>query len=161
MFMPLRNSGPSVRTGARTFFVTAKTAEGKALLQSERMATLFIEVLRSYVPAGGFKVHEFVVMRNFVHLLITVEGEMTATTALRSIRGRFAYRAKEQFGLRGWIWQKDFSEVRVNGRQNFLKYKSLIEEAPVKEGLARSAEEYPYCSLYLRRQKAAQAAGNS
>src|SRR2546430_17666105 len=58
MFKPLRNSGPSVRTGARTAFVKAKTAEGKALLQSERMATLFIEGLRSYVPAGGFKVNE-------------------------------------------------------------------------------------------------------
>jgi putative transposase len=46
------------------------------LLQSERNATLFIEVLRSYVAAGKFKVHDFVVMPNHVHLLMTVEEDM-------------------------------------------------------------------------------------
>ena len=160
MSKPSRNSGPdAIKSGTRTFFVTSKTTEGKALLQSDRMATLFIDVLRSYVSQKKFVVHEFVVMRNQVHLLISVERDMTIEMAMQLIKGNFSFRARKEFGLRGWIWQRGFSEVRIFDRESYLKYKTYIEQNPVEAGLVPSAEEYPYCSLYLRRQKAAKAAG--
>ena len=56
----------------RTFFVTSKDSRGAAVLQTERMAMLFIDVLRSYMRAKKFKVHEFVVMPNHVHVLLSV-----------------------------------------------------------------------------------------
>jgi len=59
------------------FFVTTKTSVGRALLQSRRNATLLIDVLRSYVAARKFQVHDFVVMPDRVHLLITVGGDLT------------------------------------------------------------------------------------
>jgi len=69
MSKPARNSAASIiQDGERTFFVTSRTVEGKALLQSDRMATLFIDVLRSYVEQRRFAVNEFVVMRDHVHL---------------------------------------------------------------------------------------------
>ena len=65
MQKPLRNLLPKPDGGrSRTFFVKAKTSQGKALLQSERMATLFIDVLRSFAGDARFKIHEFAVMRN-------------------------------------------------------------------------------------------------
>jgi hypothetical protein len=36
---------------------------GRSLLQTERMANLFIDVLRTYVAAKRFRIHDFVVMR--------------------------------------------------------------------------------------------------
>src|SRR5947208_11423385 len=70
MSRPSRESDPSsILATSRTFFVTSKSAQGRSILQSERMASLFIEVLRSYVKAKRFVVHEFTVMPNHVHLL--------------------------------------------------------------------------------------------
>src|SRR5436305_7656582 len=107
MSKPARNSVPgSIKANSRTFFISSKTAEGKALLQSERMAMLFIDVLRSYVSQGQFVVHEFVVMRNHVHLLITVDRDMTIEKAVQLIKGNFSYRARKEFNLRGAIWQR-------------------------------------------------------
>lgn len=57
-----------------TFFVTANTLNKMAILQSERSAALFIEVLFHYRDSGKFLVHEFTVMRHHVHLLITPRG---------------------------------------------------------------------------------------
>jgi putative transposase len=160
MSKPARNSTPSsIQAGTRTFFITSKTTEGKALLQSERMATLFIDVLRSYVSQKQFVVHEFVVMRTHVHLLITVDHNMSIEKAVQLIKGNFSYRARKEFGLRGAIWQRGFSEVRIFDREDYLKRKAYIEQNPVEAGLVKSAEEFPYCSLYLREQKAAKAAG--
>jgi putative transposase len=77
MAKPARNSSPKeILSTSRTFFVTSKTMSGAYLLQTERNAGLLIDVMRCYVAEGKFKIHDFVVMPNHVHLLITVSGEM-------------------------------------------------------------------------------------
>jgi len=86
----------------------------RALLQSDRNATLLIEVLRSYVAAGKFQLHDFVVMPDHVHLLLTVTGSRTVESAMQLIKGRFSYRLKKELGYLGEVWQRGFSELRVN-----------------------------------------------
>ena len=70
------------------------------------MATLFIDVLRQYMRAGKFKIHDFVVMRNHVHLLITVSNSMSIEKAMQLIKGNFSYRARTELGLNCEIWQR-------------------------------------------------------
>ena len=60
------------------------------------MANLFIDVLRSYTLAGKFKVHDFVVMQNHVHFLVTVDGEMSVEKAVQLVKGNFSFRAKKE-----------------------------------------------------------------
>jgi hypothetical protein len=66
-------SACDIQDGPRTFFVTSKTNVGGALLQTERMANLFIDVLRTYVIAKKFRLHDFVVMPNHFHLQLTLD----------------------------------------------------------------------------------------
>ncbi len=128
---------------------------GCPLLQSERNATLFIDVLRSYVAAGKFQVHDFVVMPDHVHLLVTVGSGMSIERAMQFIKGGFSYRLKKEFGYLGEVWQRGFSEVRVEDRQSFLQHRDYIAENPVRAGLADSPEKFPYCFTYLAKRKAA------
>jgi putative transposase len=102
MSKPSRPSPPeSAQANTRTFFITTRAAEGKAILQSDRMADLFANVLRSYMREGKFRVHDFVVMRNHVHLLITVDDSMSIEKAVQLIKGNFSYRARSELGLPG------------------------------------------------------------
>lgn len=117
------------------------------------MANLFIDVLRSYVKARKFKVHEFVVMPNHVHVLLTVDAGKTIEKAVKLMKGNFSYRARKEFGLNCEIWQIGFSDVRIRDRESYIYHVKYIRDNPVKAGLARSAEEYPYCSTYLKRLK--------
>ncbi len=128
---------------------------GRALLQSERNATLLIDVLRSYVSVRKFQLHDFVVMPDHLHLLITVHGNMTIERALQFIKGGFSFRLKKECGYLGEVWQRGFSEVRVDDRQSFLQHRQYIAQNPVKAGLADSPEKFPYCFTYLSKQKAA------
>ena len=118
------------------------------------MATLFIDVLRGYTLAGKFMVREFVVMRNDVHLLITVGSDISIERAVQMIKGGFSYRAKKELGFSGEIWQRGFSDVRVKDEESYLAHRSYIYDNPVKAGQVSRADEYPYGSLYLRRLKA-------
>jgi len=155
MSKPDRNSSAAEILRSRTFFVTTKTSMGRALLQSERNAILFIDVLRSYVAAGRFRVHDFVVMPDHVHLLITVDQEMAIEKAVQLIKGGFSYRLKKEFGYSGEVWQRGFSDVRIEDRESFLRHREYIAQNPVKKGLAGSVDEFPFSFAYLAQQKAA------
>jgi putative transposase len=128
---------------------------GQALLQSERNAMLFIDVLRSYVVLRKFVVHDFVVMPDHVLLLITVDGDIAIEKAVQFIKGGFSYQLRKEFGYLGEVWQRGFSEVRVNDRKSFLQHRDYIAWNPVRKGLADSPDAFPYCFSYLAKQKAA------
>jgi putative transposase len=156
MARPARNASPdAIVRSARTFFATTRTSQGRPLLQSERNAALMIDVLRSYVGAGKFRLHDFVIMPDHVHLLITVGGGMTVEKAMQFIKGGFSYRLKKEFGYLGEVWQRGFSERRVENRQSFLAHREYIAANPVKAGLVDWPERYPYCFAYLAKTKAA------
>lgn len=154
MSRPSRPLAENIKAERRTFFVTTRTAEGKALLQTDRMAILFAEVLRAYMREGKFTVHDFVVMRNHVHLLITVGAEMTIEKAMQLIKGNFSYRARTELGFKSEIWQQGFTDRQVRDEQGFRADQLYIYNNPVKAGMARTAEEFPHSSLYLRNRKA-------
>ena len=128
---------------------------GRALLQSERNATLLIDVLRSCAEAGRFRLHDFVIMPDHVHLLMTVDENVTIEKAMQFIKGGFSFRLRKELGYAGEVWQRGFSEVRVKDRQSFVRRRQYIAENPVRAGLAEAAETFPYCFTYLAKRKAA------
>ncbi|MGH9328133.1 MAG: REP-associated tyrosine transposase [Terriglobia bacterium] len=156
MARPARNANPGqILSPSRTFFVTTRTSMGRALLQSDRNATLLINVLRSYVAARKFQLHDFVVMPDHAHLLVTVGGDVTIEKAMQFVKGGFSFRLRKEFGYLGEVWQRGFSEVRVLDRQSLLRYRQYIAQNPGRAGLADSPENFPYCFTYLAKQRAA------
>ena len=140
---------------ARTFFTSTRTAGGKSLFQTERMAELFIDVLRSQMRTQRMIVHEFVVMPNHVHISMTLPGDMSLEKAMQLIKGGFSFRANKELGFRSEIWQRGFSDVRIVDEESFQRHRAYIENNSVKAGLANSPEEYKSGSAYLKIQKRA------
>jgi putative transposase len=154
MAHPARNAAPAnILSPSRIFFATTSTAMGKRLLQSERNAGLLIDVLRSLVAERHFKVHDFVIMPDHVHLLIEVCGEMTIEKAMQLIKGRFSHRLSHEFGFKGEVWQRGFTEEQVMNKQSWEAHRAYIAENPVKAGLAAAEDEYPFCFSSLARKK--------
>jgi putative transposase len=155
MSKPVRNASPDqILASSRTFFVTTKTSLGRALLQSERNAMLLVDVMRSCVEAKRFQIHDFVVMPNHLHLLITVGSDTTIEKAVQWIKGGFSYRLKRETGYAGEVWQQGFSEVRVKDSESDLRHREYIAQNPVKAGLVDSPEKFPFCYRQLAKLKA-------
>ena len=149
MAVPMRHSDRThVAAGARTFFVTSSIAAKRNLLQSDRSAQLFIRVLYEYRSQRRFRLHEFVVMPDHFHLLLTVECDSTVERAVQFIKGGFAFRAGREFGFRAPVWQKGFSEVRICDVKAFEQTAEYIRNNPIARHLARKAAESPYSSAY-------------
>jgi putative transposase len=149
MAIPIRNADPGrVTAGARTFFVTSSIAGKRNLLQSDRSAGLFVRVLYEYRAQRKFRLHEFVVMHDHFHALLTVESDSTIERAVQFIKGGFAFSAGKEFGLRAPVWQKGFSEVRISESGTFLRTAQYIRNNPVARLLVEDPLRYPHSSAY-------------
>ncbi len=147
MSTPIRNADPShALANERIFFVTSSTWGKRALLQSDRSARLFIDVLYHYRSEGKYLLHEFVIMPDHFHVLITVGAEMTVEKAVQFIEGGFAFRAGRELGFHSPVWQKGFSEIRVHEREAFLKIRDYVHGNPVKRFLTLASADYLYSS---------------
>jgi putative transposase len=147
--IPHRHADPqSVIANARTFFVTSSISGKRNLLQSDRSAALFVRVLYEYRAQHKFRLHEFVIMPDHFHVLLTVERDLTIERAVQFIKGGFAFRAGREFGFRAPVWQKGFSEVRIADSSAFLRTSEYIRNNPVAEHLVVEAAQYAYSSAH-------------
>jgi putative transposase len=107
MAVPTRRVDPSqIVAGARTFFVTSSVWRKQNLLQSDKAAELFLRVLYDYRAQRKFRLHDFGVMPNHLHVLLTVGSEMSVEQAVQFIKGGFSFRAGKELGMKAPVWQK-------------------------------------------------------
>ena len=118
------------------------------LLQSERSAKLFLDVLYHYRSQQKFLLHAFVVMPDHFHVLTTICPELSIERAVQFIKGSFAFRAGKEFGFRAPVWQRGFSEIRIYGSDHFCQVIDYIAKNPVRRRLALNPTEYPFCPSY-------------
>jgi putative transposase len=147
MSIPRRHSDPARAVAyQRTFFVTSSIFGKRSLLQSMRAAKLLVEVLYDYRTQGRYLLHEFAIMPDHFHLLITVGSNITIERAVQFIKGGFAFRAGRELGFCAPVWQRGFSEIRILDAPTFLKTRAYIHANPVKRGLAAAPAEYEFSS---------------
>jgi putative transposase len=80
----------------RTFFVTSIAHGRDSLFKKEEMARLLLDVLTDNRRKGRFLLHEFVVMPDHFHLIVTPAGDVPLEKAVQFIKGGFSFRAKKE-----------------------------------------------------------------
>ena len=135
---------PRGNTGYSTYFITSSTFQKNNLFQSQRMAQLFVGVLFHYRDQNNYLLHEFVLMPDHFHLLIT--PVLSLERALQLIKGGFSFRAKKELGFNGEIWEKGCYDRRVRDIDDYHAFRRYIRDNPVKKGLASVDHEYSYTS---------------
>jgi putative transposase len=127
----------------QTFFIGTSTWQKRSLFQSTQLAELFCRVLLEYRDQGKFSLQAFVLMPDHFHLLITPAFDMTLERSLQLIKGGFSFRVKKELEKNLEIWQRGFTDRRVRGVEEFVRFRHYIHENPVKGRLCEKAEDYP------------------
>lgn len=130
----------------RTFFITSAAKDRRRIFQTERMARLFVEVLQDNPKKGRFLLHEFVVMPDHFHVLITPAENVPVEKAVQYMKGGFSFRAGKELAYKAEIWQQSFAERRIKDARDYESHRRYIWENPVARFLVDSAEKYPYSS---------------
>ena len=133
------------RTVRDTYFVTANCWGKAALLQSERSASLFVDVLLSYREQGKYLLHEFVVMPDHFHALLTPR-EVTLERSMQFIKGGFSFRLGREFGIKRENWQTSFMDRRVRDAGEYSAFRIYIHHNPMKRGLVVRPKDWRFGS---------------
>jgi putative transposase len=126
----------------RIFFVTTVTAHRQPIFRRDAVARLLIETLAHYRDERKFLLHEFVIMPDHVHALLTPGAEISLERAMQFIKGGFSYRLKS----RPPVWQASFTNHRVRDWEDYEHHREYLRMNPVRARLAARAEAYPYSS---------------
>ena len=133
--------------GSNVYFVTASTWGHRYLFQTDRMANLFVDTIFRYRSERKFLLHEFVVMPNHIHLLLTPTG-IALERAMQFVKGGFSYRVKKELGLDLEIWERGYVDHRIRDAADYGRHVAYIWQNPVEARIANCAEDSPYCSAH-------------
>jgi putative transposase len=142
--MGLKLTREHATNNGQTYFVTSETWERRALFRAEPWAHLFFKTLVSH--RESYLLHEFVLMPDHFHLLIT--PSIALERAVQLIKGGFSFKAKQQLGSTAEIWQRGFSDHRIRDTGDYGKHVHYIHLNPVKKHLCDEPTEYRYSSAY-------------
>jgi putative transposase len=134
-------------TTESTYFVTANVLEKRSLFQVAKIARLFIEVLLDYRTQKKYLLHEFVVMPDHLHLILTPTG-ITLERAIQFVKGGFSFELNKGLKAKRNAWQPSFMDRRIRDSLEYQRFKDYIWQNPVKRFLVTSPEEYPYSSAH-------------
>src|SRR5690348_10166359 len=109
-------------TFSRTFFVTTVAWQRTPLFRNERVAQLMLDVLADYHEQKKYVLHEFVIMPDHLHLLLTPAADISLERAMQLIKGGFSYRfgkARVDNARKGLVWQESFTNHRIRDRADY------------------------------------------
>jgi putative transposase len=132
------------------YFVTTKAHDNRSLFQVTENAEVVVEVLLRNRSAGAYSLHEFVLMPNHLHVLLTPGPTTTLERAMQLIKGGVSYEIHKRRGHRMEIWQAGFHERSIRDAEDFRNKTQYIRENPVKAKLVEKAEEWLYSSAHPR-----------
>jgi len=128
------------------YFVTTKAWANRNIFQATDTADIVIEVLLRHRTAGAYLLHEFVLMPDHLHLLLTPSRTTTLERAMQLIKGGSSYEIHKRRGHRVEIWQPGFLEWTIRGARDFRIKAEYIRNNPVVAKLADTAKQWPYSS---------------
>jgi len=128
----------------RTFFVTSVTSQRLPIFCVQARAGLLIDVLFGYRDQGRYLLHEFVVMPDHVHLLLTPAPEISLERAVQFIKGGYSYRLRKVEKVQ--VWQESFANHRIRDFEDYQRHCEYVRMNPVRAGLVRDAASYAFSS---------------
>src|SRR6202044_3012283 len=90
----------------RTFFITTITWQRAPIFRKEARARLLIDALFDYRDQGKYFLHEFVIMPDHLHLLLTPAAEISVERAVQFVKGGYSYRLRKMEKIQ--VWQERF-----------------------------------------------------
>jgi REP-associated tyrosine transposase len=140
-------STPKHRTAPGTsYFVTTKCWQGRAVFQVPENAETLIEALFHYRDRNSYLLHEFVVMPDHLHLMLTPSPTTSLEKTMQFIKGGSSYRICKGRNQKMEIWQVGFHDWTIRDSHDWQTKVEYIHTNPVRAKLVQKPEDWPYSS---------------
>jgi putative transposase len=129
-----------------SYFVTTKCWQGRHIFQAVEIAEILIETMMHYRDKRTYLLHEFVVMPDHLHLLLTPSATTSLEKAIQLIKGGSSHAIHKQRGQKLEIWQEGFYDWTVRDVHDWETKVEYIRMNPVRARLTEQPGDWPYSS---------------
>jgi putative transposase len=141
MTTPKHRSAPG-----SSYFVTTKCWQGRTVFQVVENAQILIETLFHHRDKQDYLLHEFVVMPDHLHLLMTPNAATSLEKCVQLFKGGSSFRIRRARDLKMEIWQVSFYDWTIRDNEDWRAKVEYIRMNPVRAGLVGKPEEWKYSS---------------
>jgi REP-associated tyrosine transposase len=129
-----------------TYFITTKAAQNISAFQVKEVADIVITKMLEYRSKGHYLVHDFVLMPNHLHVILTPTGSVSLEKCMQLIKGGSSHEIHKIRSDKMQIWQSGFHESRVIDSTDYNRKTDYIRFNPVVAKLVGRPENYPFSS---------------
>ncbi len=126
--------------------MTSETWQRRQLFRQVSPAEIVVQQILKCRDRGYYQLHEFVVMPDHFHALLTPGGDTTLEKALQMIKGGSAIRIRKELQFKFPVWQTGFHDRWLRDADEYSTRRNYILGNPVKARLAVTPSEYPWSS---------------
>jgi putative transposase len=126
------------------YFITTDTWQRRQIFLKADPARIFLEQILECRERGFYRPHEFVIMPEHLHMLVTPGGETSLEKAVMMIKGGSSYKIKKQLLYSSPIWMEGFHDRWIRDAHEYRMRKQYIELNPVKGHLVANPADYVF-----------------
>jgi putative transposase len=110
------------------------------------VAEILVQRILTCRDTGAYQLHEFVVMPNHFHLLMTPGESTSLEKAVQLIKGGFSHEIHKQRENRMEIWQIGFHDWTIRDAEDYSTKVRYIHMNPVLKRLVERPEDWQFGS---------------
>lgn len=135
----------------RIYFITICSFDGKELFKKPQTVDWLLEKLKECGKIHGFINYAYCFMPDHVHFLLEGDEGSNLIAMVKKFKQLTGYYYKKETGK--GLWQKSYYDHILRKEEDIVQVVRYILENPVRKGLVRQAEEYPFSgSLKFRKE---------
>ncbi len=140
------------KSSSGIYHIVLRGINKQRIFEDDEDNRYFLEKLKTYKDISGYEIYAYCLMSNHVHLLMK-EGEEPLSTAFRRIGASYVYWYNWKYSRAGHLFQDRFKSEPVEQDEYFLTVMRYIHQNPLKAGIVKEIQEYPWSSYREYSQK--------
>ena len=125
------------------YFVTACTFNRRAVLAQPATHQTFLEFADAGENHAAY-VGAYVIMPNHIHLFVALEPDRKLSVWMKSLKNSLS-KTLRSLEVPSPHWQKGFFDHVLRSAESYSQKWEYVRDNPVRAGLVRNWEEWPYC----------------
>lgn len=138
--------GPRLLFDNAVFHIINRGISRSTIFRCEEDFMLFLELIKRYKKEINFSLFHYVIMKNHIHFLLKINKAKDLPRIVKSLTLSYTTRYHFKYKTSGYLWQGRYKSMLIGEDKYLLECGRYIERNPVKAGIVKNPEDYPWTS---------------
>lgn len=133
------------RSDSRIYHLILRGINRQSIFEDDEDRVRFIDTICHFKTISNYELYGYCLMNNHIHLLVK-ETKDSISMIVKRISSSFVYWYNQKYDRCGHLFQERFKSEAVETDEYFLTVLRYIHQNPIKAGITKDIEKYPWTS---------------